>query len=85
MTRCVPFADMETFQRFRGKRAASELFPRVSFTTSIFAPMVRAKVDYRMVDAAAVCTRMATPHSTVTLLARLRGWSTSVPLCTATW
>ena len=25
-----------------------------------------------------------TPYSTVTLFARLRGWSTSVPLCTAT-
>jgi hypothetical protein len=25
------------------------------------------------------------PHSTVTLLARLRGWSTSVPLLTAAW
>src|SRR6185369_15006040 len=24
-------------------------------------------------------------HSTVTLFARLRGWSTSVPRCTATW
>jgi hypothetical protein len=24
------------------------------------------------------------PYSTVTLLAKLRGWSTSVPLCTAT-
>ena len=24
-------------------------------------------------------------HSTVTLFARLRGWSTSVPLATATW
>jgi hypothetical protein len=24
-------------------------------------------------------------HSTVTLFARLRGWSTSVPFCTATW
>jgi hypothetical protein len=25
------------------------------------------------------------PYSTVTLFARLRGWSTSVPLSTATW
>ena len=25
------------------------------------------------------------PHSTVTLFARLRGWSTSVPFATATW
>jgi hypothetical protein len=24
-------------------------------------------------------------HSTVTLFARLRGWSTSVPFATATW
>ena len=27
----------------------------------------------------------ALPYSTVTLLARLRGWSTSVPLATAAW
>ena len=65
-------------------RAVTDTADTVMDTIMVMLTMVTAMATVRDTGAATAAIDPRA-YSTVTLLARLRGWSTSVPLMTAVW